>query len=97
MLFAKSGLSPLPKYCFILYDSEYAAKSITGEYNGPKNRNLILRARLIKKKVEESLRGENKHEESGIVFVKVKAHNNNHFNDIADRLANLGSAGQTSQ
>ncbi len=88
-------LTPVPKYCFILYDSEYAAKSVMGEFNGPKNKLLITRARGIKQEVEKLMRDSTNSAEAGIIFVKVKAHANNHFNDVADHLANQGSAGVT--
>lgn len=96
MIYMKKNVSPLPKYCFILYDSEYAAKSITGEFNGPKNQRLIQKSRSIKHQVETLMKAANGTEDAGVVFVKVKAHNNNYFNDIADRLANMGSAGNVS-
>eukprot|EP00597_Dinobryon_sp_UTEXLB2267_P017622 CAMPEP_0201113684 /NCGR_PEP_ID=MMETSP0812-20130820/77978_1 /ASSEMBLY_ACC=CAM_ASM_000668 /TAXON_ID=98059 /ORGANISM="Dinobryon sp., Strain UTEXLB2267" /LENGTH=225 /DNA_ID=CAMNT_0047377237 /DNA_START=478 /DNA_END=1155 /DNA_ORIENTATION=+ len=73
----------------IHYDSFYAAKSITGEFNGNKNKELYLNIRKIfqQLKVERS--------NLNISFEHVKGHSNNKWNDLADKLANRGSAGET--
>jgi ribonuclease HI len=82
----------------ILYDSEYAAKSITGEYNGPKNKELIQTVRQIYQSTQATLARlypeASAQRRTGVVFVKVKAHSGNYFNDIADELAKAGSTGQ---
>jgi len=73
----------------IHYDSFYAAKSITGEFNGNKNKELYLNIRKIfqQLKVERS--------NLNISFEHVKGHSNDKWNDLADKLANRGSAGET--
>jgi ribonuclease HI len=73
----------------INYDSEYAAKSITGEFNGLKNQNLYLNIR----KILEQLR--NERSSLQISFKHVKGHSNDPWNDLADKLANRGSSGET--
>jgi ribonuclease HI len=70
----------------IFYDSEYAAKSVRGIFNGKKNKKLIKRIREIYQH-EATRRG------GRITWTWVKGHGNNEFNNRADTLANLGAAG----
>jgi len=65
------------------YDSKYAAKSTLGEFNGAKNRELILNCRKALQKAKQNFK---------VVFEHVKGHSNDTYNDIADRLANEGAA-----
>lgn len=101
-------LTPLNKSCTcknvsvkIRYDSEYAAKTIQGVYNGEKNRSLYLR---IRNTYQMLLKGGffsrgpmegSKRTPMKITFEHVKGHSGDKWNDRADFLANLGSAGQT--
>ena len=73
----------------IHYDSEYAAKSVTGEFNGPKNRPLYSKIRDILQRLTavEAV------SPMRIDFEHVKGHSNDIWNDRADRLANKGSSG----
>eukprot|EP01036_Dinobryon_divergens_P022700 gene22700-30982_t len=73
----------------IHYDSEYAAKSVTGEFNGPKNRTLYLNIRDIFHRLTVNP------ERMRIAFEHVKGHSNDRWNDRADKLANKGSSGMT--
>jgi ribonuclease HI len=105
---SSSASSLLPKYAFILYDSEYAAKSITGEFNGAKNQLLIGNIRRVYNEVKSMIRTEYHPTNSapavysptstcyfpGIHFLKIKAHNNHYWNEYADYLANQGSSGK---
>ncbi len=96
LLSIPSVVSPKPRYCVILYDSEYAAKSVLGEYSGAKNKELITGVRAIYASTNAQLakiHGNNT--PSGVVFVKVKAHSGDYFNDLADQLANRGASGLT--
>ena len=70
----------------ILYDSEYAAKSITGEFNGKKNFELIARIREIYFETQRELRARHGNH-SGVLFVKVKAHSGHDFNDMEKAMA----------
>jgi ribonuclease HI len=66
----------------IRYDSVYAAKSVMGIFNGPKNRELISNCR---KKLKEC---------NGLAKIKfehVKAHSGHKYNDIVDNLAKEGA------
>ena len=66
----------------IYYDSVYAAKSVMGIFNGPKNKDLITACR-------EKLRackGKAK-----VVFKHVKAHSGHKYNDMVDGLAKEGA------
>jgi ribonuclease HI len=64
----------------IRYDSEYAAKSVTGEFNGTKNKKLIRKCREVLKRVK-----------CKVSFVHVKGHSGNKYNDLADKLAKEGA------
>ena len=72
-------------------DSTYAMKSISGEYNGAKNKELIATARdvLLRLEALRRLRGA-----PAVQFQHVKGHSADVFNDRADVLANFGSAGK---
>jgi len=72
----------------IHYDSEYAAFSVTGEFSGPKNKDLYLNIR----KILEQLRFDRSN--LNIVFEHVKGHSNDTFNDMADKLARRGCSGE---
>lgn len=65
---------------WIKYDSEYAAKSTLGEFNGAKNAALIKSCRDALHDVQERVR-----------FEHVKGHSGDRFNDHADRLASRGA------
>ncbi len=84
LLLASAPDSPLrPGAGLILrYDSEYAAKSVQGIFNGAINVALISRCR-------ELLAAARK--ERAVTFEKVKGHSGDAMNDEADRLANLGA------
>jgi ribonuclease HI len=105
---SSSSSSFLPKFAFILYDSEYAAKSITGEFNGAKNQLLIGNIRRVYHEVKAMIRNQYNPSSGstpvvysassscylpGIHFLKIKAHNNHYWNEYADYLANRGSSG----
>lgn len=73
----------------IHYDSEYAAKSVTGEFNGPKNRPLYLKIRDILHRLTAA----SSPDRMRITFEHVKGHSSDRWNDRADKLANKGSSG----
>lgn len=75
----------------ICYDSEYAAKSVIGEFNGKKNVRLIHNVRALLRKV----RGIST--KVKVSFEHVKGHSKNTWNDKADALANLGATGVESK
>lgn len=87
----------------IRYDSEYAAKSVMGVFNGDKNKQLYTRIREIYKSVQKGgLCNCGKHidqlrKPADIVFQKVKGHSGDTWNDKADNLANKGARGLTAQ
>jgi hypothetical protein len=67
----------------IIYDSEYAAKSIQGIYNGKKNRDIIIRGREIYHQVREIIQNHG----GDLIFEFVKGHNGAAWNERADFLA----------
>jgi ribonuclease HI len=67
----------------IHYDSDYAAKSVLGVFNGKKNRSLIERIQSQYSEVSGMIRAKT----SSIAFVHVKGHSGNRWNDRADSLA----------
>ena len=73
------------KRVVIRYDSEYAAKSIQGIFNGKKNVELIS---VIRKHFSAVVRL------IEVSFVHVKGHSKARWNDRADELAGLGASGQ---
>jgi len=73
----------------IRYDSEYAANSVTGIFNGKKNRGLIENVRSILSDINNSKSGKY----VSVSFKHVKGHSNDKWNDMADALANKGSDG----
>ena len=85
----------------VRYDSEYAALSVKGDYNGAKNKKLYENIRGIYKSVREGgtyATGEfagKRRQPVDIVFEKVKGHSGDTGNDRADHLANEGAAGRT--
>lgn len=83
------GVEKYPGRVCIRYDSEYAAKSVQGIYNGKKNVELIQHVRKFYKEV--SLRRTGVH---SLVWQHVKGHSNEKFNDRADLLATQGSKGE---
>lgn len=79
----------------IRYDSMYAAKSVTGEYNGAKNKALIVRVRESYARAQAALRSMRERRgmvspEQGIRFLHVKGHSGHRWNERADLLANMG-------
>lgn len=67
----------------IRYDSEYAANSVLGIFNGKKNVELIQKIRTIYQQVNSAVKS--------ISFKHVKGHSGHVYNDRADRLANQGA------
>ena len=84
---SRNDSQPKIRICF---DSEYAFKSITGVFNGPKNVALIKHIRQLLNTVEEKLKCK-------VIWEKVKAHSKDTYNDRADELANFGCRGLTCQ
>jgi ribonuclease HI len=97
-----------PKYFFILYDSEYAAKSVMRVFNGKKNMELIQNIRSVYDDVNILMKRHQRTYPSsqppqlsppfssyppGISFLHIKAHADHYWNDFADRLAKKGSRG----
>jgi ribonuclease HI len=86
----------------IKYDSEYAALSVIGKYNGKKNAALITNIRKHFSNIKEYSASQAKLPESErnylsdvhISFEYVKGHSGDIGNDRADELSNLGAAGQ---
>lgn len=70
----------------IRYDSEYAAKSVQGIFNGKKNVALIATVR-------EHYAGLCRAAEE-VSFVHVKGHSDSRWNNVADELAGRGAAGK---
>lgn len=82
-------------YLIFKYDSEYAAKSVTGEFNGKKNPELIAR---IREELARLKAFRTPYFNLYVVFSHVKAHTaQNHWNNYADELAKRGSQGGCSQ
>ena len=71
----------------ICYDSQYAADSVLGAFNGKRNEQLIHHSRSLY--VQVAL-------QRALSMTHVKGHSdNNQWNDLADALANRGSKGQS--
>ena len=71
----------------ICYDSQYAADSVLGVFNGKRNEQLIHHSRSLYSRV--SL-------QRSLTMQHVKGHSsNNQWNDLADTLANRGNMGQS--
>ena len=83
------SIEKYPGNVCIRYDSEYAAKSVQGIYNGKKNCDLIHRIRLLYKEVSLHRKAEH-----SVIWEHVKGHSNDAFNDRADSLALQGSSGE---
>lgn len=83
--------APLSQYqgpIQVLYDSEYAMKSISGEYNGAKNAAMIAFIRTLYRALLSVRPG-------GLLqFKHVKGHSNDTGNDRADSCAGRGAAGE---
>ena len=75
----------------IRYDSEYAAQSIMGVFNGKKNRKIIdtIRAYYARVRSIGSSIG------CSVSFVHVKGHSGDRWNDRADRLATSAASTQS--
>jgi ribonuclease HI len=85
-LISNGDLATYPRVC-IRYDSEYAAKSIQGIFNGSKNVDLITNIRRLFRQAAIG---------RVIVFEHVKGHSNEKFNSRADFLARKGASGESS-
>jgi ribonuclease HI len=83
---SNASTNPHPRVC-IRYDSEYAAKSIQGIFNGEKNADLIANVRRLYRQASVG---------RFIVFEHVKGHSNEKFNSRADVLAKRGASGESS-
>ena len=70
----------------ICYDSQYAADSVLGAFNGKRNEKLIQHCRSLYLRV--SL-------QRPLSMQHVKGHSNNRWNNLADQLANQGNSGQS--
>jgi ribonuclease HI len=85
----------------IRYDSEYAAKSVMGLFNGEKNKSLYTNIRRIYESVKkggtyaEGELGGQRRRPIDVKFEKVKGHSGDTWNDRADHLANEGARGLT--
>lgn len=104
-----AGQVPTPTRKIILrYDSEYAAKSVLGIWNGKKNTELIRTIRAYYREVQAMLERSNKEMKEtkmldpsstlmpiSLTFEHVKGHSNDRWNDLADELANRGAKGRT--
>ena len=87
----RCGFGPV----FVRYDSDYAAKSVMGAYNGKKNVGLITRIRQVYADAQAALQSMRWScgagtAYSGIQFSHVKGHSGHRWNERADELANLG-------
>lgn len=69
----------------LCYDSTYAAKSVSGEFNGSKNRELIVLGRSLLAQLRARV---------DVQLVHVKAHNGHAWNELADALALRGAGGE---
>lgn len=80
----------------IMSDSHYAAKSITGEFQGKKNKALIMK---IRSHYDQLLKLGNANGDRKLSLQlsieHVRGHSGNVWNDRADELAGLGAAGRT--
>lgn len=70
----------------IRYDSEYAANSVLGVFNGEKNKQMIAHIRGLLARVRTQQR---------VFFSKVKGHSGHEWNELVDRLAKEGAAKST--
>lgn len=79
----------------VRYDSDYAAKSVMGVYNGKKNVELIGQVRQVYADAQAALQSMRRScgagtANNGIKFSHVKGHSGHRWNERADELANLG-------
>lgn len=94
LLFIKNQYKDtLPKQIIVLYDSDYAAKSVMGLFKGEKNKELIQTIRGIFQSLNDEMKLFHKNMNCGINFAFVRGHSNDFFNDKADGLAFLGATG----
>lgn len=92
MIYIRDHLPEKPKRCIILFDSEYAARSVLQIYNGEKNKEMIEEIRRIFDTTNEKMK-EQHGITAGISFVHVKAHSGNVWNERVDTLAKQGNSG----
>jgi len=71
----------------VVYDSDYAAKITQGIYKAHKNRDLAGSCKRL-------CASERQRRAGGVIFVHVKGHSNDTWNDRADALVQLGKLGQ---
>lgn len=72
----------------VLYDSEYAYKTISGQFNGEKNVALYKHIRAVYRQCQAQ------RPDSLLQFEHVKGHSGDEGNDRADLVANKGSRGE---
>jgi viroplasmin and RNaseH domain-containing protein len=71
----------------IVYDSDYAAKITQGVYKAHKNREIAASCRRL-------CAAERQRRAGGVIFVHVKGHSNDKWNDRADAMVQIGKLGQ---
>jgi viroplasmin and RNaseH domain-containing protein/ribonuclease HI len=85
------------------YDSEYAAKSTLGIFNGEKNKDLVLKVQRLykdvllqrKNRIVKSSKSSTRLNGEGLIILKhVKAHSGDYLNDLVDKLAKDGALGE---
>lgn len=72
----------------ICYDSKYAANQAQGLNQAHKNKALSGKSRSLLKLARQG---------RAVRFLHVKGHSGNQWNDVADRLANVGATGSRSE
>merc|ERR1711871_1201365 len=83
LLYARDFCKDAKTIC-IKYDSEYAAFTIQGIYNGQKNKKLYNTVRDIYEEVKATHK---------VLWYHVKGHSGNIYNDMADSMATKGAKG----
>ena len=87
----------------IRYDSMYAAKSVTGEFNGEKNKPLIMSIRRLYDALKfpsgtsactAARAPPRRRRPVDFTWTKVKSHSGDRWNERADQLASLGIQGR---
>ena len=76
----------MPGAVVLRYDSKYAALITTGVYKAKKNKRLVRAAQSEWKRTVAFKRGR-------LWMRHVKGHSNHRWNDLADKLANIGCGG----